>query len=356
MADGFAVCRAAARHTSGQGAADRGEYREAAGAVAEGVAARHIILVRPLGLITMLDVLVTCLGPADTISSFPQVRGYYLARHLARAGLQAEFRQLPLPGLHCKVLICSEYETEMYCFERHLAAPFSEIRADRWFCLADTSICGRSDYFSYDVRHWFESRGGVLCHMADGGLGPYEHLIGLGIDPEVVQPGIGRRRDQVLFDFPKNKTKDPAATFDIKMLDILRQALPGYRLIGTGRPDAPVRSAFDSWIEYGQPHAKYVAAAFGRALAIVPGFAESMGMSIAEAQVAGACVVSSAYQIKECLLVPEATVAYVARNVTSLTRALRTAERRDAVRIRAQACQRFDFADVVARTRAAIGL
>jgi hypothetical protein len=33
--------------------------------------------------------------------------GFYLARHLARAGLRAEFRQLPLPGFACKVLICS---------------------------------------------------------------------------------------------------------------------------------------------------------------------------------------------------------------------------------------------------------
>ena len=56
-----------------------------------------------------------------------QVRGFYLARHLARAGFNAEFRQLPLPGFGCKVLICSEYQCDMQWFERRLAGPLSEI-------------------------------------------------------------------------------------------------------------------------------------------------------------------------------------------------------------------------------------
>jgi hypothetical protein len=44
----------------------------------------------------MLDVLVTWLPRGDAPVTFPQVRGYYLTKHLARSGLRAEFRQLPL--------------------------------------------------------------------------------------------------------------------------------------------------------------------------------------------------------------------------------------------------------------------
>jgi hypothetical protein len=61
---------------------------------------------------TALDVLVTCRphrGVPD-LSLFPQVRGYYLAKHLRRSGLNAEFHPLPRPGLECEVLIWSEYE------------------------------------------------------------------------------------------------------------------------------------------------------------------------------------------------------------------------------------------------------
>jgi len=95
------------------------------------------------------------------------VRGFYLARHLSRAGLSAEFRQLPLSGFACKVLICSEYQCERDWFERKLAGPFSDIRADRWFCLVDASLHGRPDHFSYEICQWFASRGGVLCHMSE---------------------------------------------------------------------------------------------------------------------------------------------------------------------------------------------
>jgi glycosyltransferase involved in cell wall biosynthesis len=304
----------------------------------------------------MIDVLVTCFPHGDSVSLFPQVRGYYLARHLARAGLRAEFRQLPLPGLECEVLICSEYQCEMHWFERHLARPFGEIRADRWFCLVDESLHGRPDHFSNEVCRWFASRGGVLCHTADGELEPYEHWIGLGIDSDVVRPAADGQREHVLFDFPRSQTTDTAATFDVETLDVLRQQLPEHRLIGSGPADAIVRAAFDSWLEYGQPHARYVAAAFARALAVVPGCTESLGMAIAEAQVAGTCVVASADQVPGQLLVPEATVGYMAGDATSLARALRTAKDRDATRIREQARQRFNFADVVARTRAAIEL
>jgi hypothetical protein len=304
----------------------------------------------------MLDVLVTCLRHGDSLSQFPQVRGYYLARHLARAGLRAEFRHLPQPGLKCKVLISSEYECEMDWFERHLARPFGAISAERWFCLVDEPPCGRPDHFAHDVHRWFAARGGILCHMADSALAPSEHWIGLGIDSDVVRPAVGLQRDQVLFDFPKSNTKDAATTFNIATLPILRQHLPGYRLIGSGPADTAIRPAFDGWIAYGQPHAEYVTAAFAQAVAVVPGCVESMGMALAEAQVAGACVVSSPGQVKDGLIVPEATVGYTPGEATSLAQALRAARGRDAARIREQACARFDFAKVVARTRAAIGL
>src|SRR4051812_29746508 len=95
----------------------------------------------------MLDVLVTCHPHAGEPSYFPEVRGFYLAKHLARSGLRAEFHSLPVPGAECRVLICSEYQCDLDWFERHLAAPLSEIRAERWFCLTEYSL-GNRDHFS----------------------------------------------------------------------------------------------------------------------------------------------------------------------------------------------------------------
>ena len=110
------------------------------------------------------------------------------------------------------------------------------------------------------------------------------------------------------------------------------------------------------WIEYGQPHANYVSCAFARALAVVPGCSKLMGMALAEAQVAGACIVASAHQVPDQILVPEARVGYDTGDVESLARALRTAKTRDPIRICEQARRRFAFDAVVARTRAAIEL
>ena len=303
-----------------------------------------------------IDVLVTCYPHSDRIEIFPQVRGFYLAQHLARAGLRAEFRQLPLPGFKCKVLICSEYQSDMQWFEGRLAGPLREIRADRWFCLVDASLRGHTDEFSYEVCRWFASRGGVLCHLNDDELEPYEHWVGLGVDAEVVRPAVDGRRNYVLFDFPRSSSVDTASTFEVSTLDVLRQTMPDYRLIGCGPADAAVRHAFDGWIEYGQPHSAFVGAAFAGALAVVPGRSELMGMAHAEAQVAGACVVASADQVPKQILVPEATVTYEAGNGESLARALALATTRDPARIREQALQHFNFADVIARTRAAIKL
>jgi hypothetical protein len=81
-----------------------------------------------------------------------------------------------------------------------------------------------------------------------------------------------------------------------------------------------------------------------------------MGMALAEAQVAGACIVAAAGQVSNQILVREATVTYDAGNDESLARALALAITRDPARIREQALQLFNFTDVIARTRAAIGL
>ena len=302
-----------------------------------------------------LDVLVTCLPHTERLSMFPEVRGYYLAKHLARSGLRAEFRPLPVADVSCDVLICSEYQCEMDWFDRHLAAPLSRIDADRRFCLVDSSLYGRGDHFSREVCEWFGDRGGVLCHLADEHLEPYEHWIGIGVDAEVVRPAAEGRRDLVVFDFPHSNSEDPASTFDVSSLEAIRKRLPTLRLIGTGTADAPIRDAFDAWLTYGAPHPVYVAAAFSRATAVVPGCAESLGLALAEAQVAGACVVSSEFQVKRQILVPEAAVPYTAHDAGSLADALAIATTRDATRIRAAACSRFDFAAVAARTREAIG-
>ena len=304
----------------------------------------------------MIDVLVTCFPHGPDLTLFPQVRGYYLAKHLARSGLRAEFRQLPLPGFRCRVLICCGYQYEMELFERHLAAPLAEIQAGRLYCLTDSSLRGRGDHFSREYCEWFAARGGVLCQMTSDALEPYEQWIGVGVDAEIVRPAPDRIRDRVLFDFPRSSSIDPASTFDVEVLDRIRESLPGLRLVGSGGADSSVRDAFDEWVTYGADHPAYVAAAFGRTIAVVPGCDESLGLALAEAEVAGACVVSSAYQVKEQILVREAAVGYEANNARSLAGALHTATTRDWRRIRAEASARFDFGRVAARTRAAVGV
>ncbi len=304
---------------------------------------------------THLDVLVTCFRHSDQVALFPMVRGNDLAVHLARSGLRAEFRTLPVGAVSCDVLICSEYQQTMDWFDARLAGPLGRIDAARMFCLADQSLGGRPD-FSLEYCRWFAARGGVLCHAVDAHAERYEHWIGLGVDDRVVRPDPDGRRDHVLFDFPRSKSLNPAEDFDPSILAELRPQLPGWRLVGSGEPDAPIRDAFDGWIDYGTPHAEYVTAAFARAVAVVPGCEESLGLAIAEAQVAGACIVSSESQVRSEVLVPEAAVPYRAGDPRSLVDALLEAGRRDPEQIRRQASERFDYAAVVTRTRAAIGI
>jgi len=285
---------------------------------------------------------------------FPEVRGYYLAQHLARLGLSAEFRPLPV-SIECKVLICSEYQQTMDWFDRHLAGPFSGIRADRMFCLADHSLFGRPNHFSNWYCDWFRQRGGVLVHRPNPQFLKGEHWIGLGVDPNVVRPAADRIRNQVLFDFPVNKRRDTADAFDVRFLEHLRKEFSGLRFLGTGSPDARIRERFDEWIAYGLDHQSYVNRAFSRSLAVIPGCVESMGLAMAEAQVAGACIISAPHGPPDDMLVPEASIM-CSHDTRSLVGALTEARKRDAEMIRESAIKKFNFGAVAARARAAIGL
>jgi hypothetical protein len=251
-------------------------------------------------------------------------------------------------------MICSEYQCEMEWFNRHLAPPLAEIHAERMYCLVDFSLRGLPDHFSREYCEWFAARGGVLCHLTTGELEPYEHWVGLGVDPDVVR--TTGRRDRVLFDFLRNDAVDPAATFDIATLDAVRARLPHVRIAGSGPADLPIRGAFDEWISYGQTHVDYVDAAFSSCFALVPGCHESMGLTIAEAQVAGACIVSTERQVKATMLVASAAVPYEAGDSASLADALADARGRDGAKIRAAAIEQFDIVAMAARTKQAVGL
>jgi hypothetical protein len=287
---------------------------------------------------------------------FPQVRGYYLAKYLARSGLRAEFRQLPQPSVTCEVLICSEYQDSMEGFERRLLPNLTEIRADRLFCLSDYSLHGKHDHFSQGYCEWFGKRGGVLCHLPGDELETYETWIGLGVDADVVRLDTQRPRDGVLFDFPRSGSQDASSDFDTGVLAVLHDQLRDVRVAGSGPSDMAVKAAFDDWVDYGQPHPAYVSAAFSGKFALVPVLGESLGLALAEAQVAGLCIVSSEGQVKDWVLCPEASVLYEPGQALSLAQALSTARARNPLLVREQAAARFDFRDVVARTRHAIGL
>jgi hypothetical protein len=301
----------------------------------------------------MLDVLVTCFPHGPTISTFPQVRGYYLAEHLSRLGVRAAFRQLPLPGLECKVVICSGYQAELDWFDRHLAEPLTAIAAERLFCLTDYSMTEFHEHELKEYSEWFGARGGVLVHLPAKHLEPYEHWIGLGVDGDVVHPGAGR--DRVLFDLPGSHNEDTSAHFDTRTIDAVRAVLPDARVCGSGPRDAAIRASFDEWIDYGQPHAVYAAAAFPGCFAFVPR-GESLGLPVAEAQVAGACVLHTGYWVRDEMLVEGGGIRYERDNVASLVRGLVQARQRDGAAIRAAALELFDYAAVARRTLRAIGL
>jgi hypothetical protein len=311
---------------------------------------------QPCRLGEVLEVLVTCMPHAHQLVLFPQVRGFYLAKHLRLSGVKAEFSHLPVGRLECDVLICSEYQQTMDYLERRLAPQLSEVRASRMFCIAEGSLYGQPDHFSRQYCEWFAGKGGVLCQLPTDTLEPFEHWIGVGVDVDVVSRPAGGARDRILFDFPRSSSEDASGNFDVTKLDTIRERLPDMQLVGSGPSDAPIRAAFDQWVSYGQPYQAYVSATFPNLLAFVPGWEESLGLPIAEAQVAGACIVSSEWQVHDWMLCAEAAISYVPHEPVSLAAALQEARMRDARIISDQATAKFDFTAVATRTRAAIGL
>jgi hypothetical protein len=302
---------------------------------------------------TMRDIVVTCLPHSTELCYYPQIQGHYLAKHLIRLGLAAEFRQLPLPpSYRCRVAISSEYPAEMEWFERHLLGPLTGLAADRLFCLMDYTL-GSRDHFARPTLEWFGQRGGVLCYGVADPPAPWERWIGVGVDTEVV-PGPATVRDSVLFDpvsaAPKRVCIDPVE------LKRIRRRLPGVRLLASGREVPPIQLAFDGWLPYGQPHPAYVKAALGATFAVVPMEHESLGLMLAEAQVAGACIVHGPYAVKGWMMCPEADVPYMPDRPGALAEALVEATHRDPRVIAAQARRTFNFTEVARRTRAAIGL
>jgi hypothetical protein len=283
------------------------------------------------------------------LSLFPQVRGFYLAKHLQRSGLKAEFRPLPQPGVECRVLIWSEYESTLGYFREHFESRLRRIRADRMFCLA--GIGAPPGYFSAETGRWFatEGRGGVLCHFVVWKPRPYERLIGLGVDLDAM-PTPAPVRDTVLFDLP---TEQSVSAFDPRVLPEIRRQLPDCRLVVMGPDGIPFRDQFDGWWRYGRSHPEFVQA-YGQAFAMVPGCRESMGLSIAEAQVSGASIVSADGEILPHMVVSR--FGYSRSDGASLARALAAARDADSALVAEQARRRFDFDEVVKRVRSAIAM
>jgi hypothetical protein len=297
----------------------------------------------------MSDVLVVCQNYGPKIRQFPQVRGIAIAKFLRRLGVDAEFAMAPLPKASCKVLLYCEYQSSMEWFDRKMRQEVEKVSADRMFCVIEDSL-GSKDHFSKDMCLYFASRGGVLCHLDTRRLAPYEHHIGVGVDPDVLpRPAM---RERVLLDFRGESWK----AFDESWVQCLTKAHPMLRFVGSGPPDAPLSRCFDEWVAYGQSHPEYVAAAFGGLLAYVTVDPESMGLALAEAQASGACVIHAEWQVKPQMLCPEASIPYVKGSAESVAAGITQALGRDSDLIRKQAAERFDWILVAQRIKTAIGL
>jgi glycosyltransferase involved in cell wall biosynthesis len=79
-------------------------------------------------------------------------------------------------------------------------------------------------------------------------------------------------------------------------------------------------------------------------------------LPVAEAQVAGACVLTTPERVKPSMLCKDAALYYDEGDPRSLAAAVAEAAKRDHKAIRRRACMKFDYARVAQRTRAAIGL
>jgi hypothetical protein len=245
------------------------------------------------------------------MSSFPHVRGHVLAEALRRAGVEAAFRTLPVEGAW-DVAICTEYEGDAVWLGK-LQAGMVGLSARRFYCMID----GGPHEFSQPMIDWFAARGGVLVHLALRPLRDREHLVGVAVSDVRCDPSAARR--DVFFDFPQNGSRRVWA-IDRADVDAVRAALPRLALVGSGTADSPQREWFDRWVTYGVPHPEYVAG-FTRCVAFVPGCRESMGLAIAEAQVAGACIAGRPDLVKPGMLLPAAD-AVDADLVVGLRRAM----------------------------------
>jgi hypothetical protein len=273
------------------------------------------------------------------MSSFPHVRGWVLADALRRAGADAEFRALPVAGAW-DVAICSDYQGDEVWLGK-LQRRMAGLSARRFYCMADSG----TPVFSKPMIEWFAARGGVLVHLAERPLAPYEHYIGVGVaarhDPDA-------SRTDILFDFPNSSSVEAWRQFDPHALDAVRRALPDLTVVGSGAADCPIRDHFDRWVAYGLPHAEYVAT-FTGCVAFVAGCRESMGQAAAEAQVAGACIAGPPGRIKAEMLVPAADACDA-----DLVAGLLRARAADHTAIARDAAARFSAAAMAERVLAAL--
>jgi hypothetical protein len=302
----------------------------------------------------VLDVLVTCRAHEGypLPSLLPHVRGFYLAKYLQKAGLNAEFAALPCPGKVCRVVIVSEYESSLDFFSKRVQPDLLRIEAGRHFCMADRDAPAGS--FGSDYRGWFGERGGVLRLLPGEQQSSYEHYIGVGVDPEVIPlPKPKGPKDVIIFDFPKIGSRISWAKFDPKFVRNLRKAFPDAVLLATGSELFPHRSQFDCWWPYLQKHPRF-AEMYTRAFAYIPGWREAVGLCVAEAQVAGATIIAEAGEIAPAMLVSH--LPYERAKPDSLIAALKTAAEKDPLAVSAEARAHFDYGTVVTRARAAIGL
>jgi hypothetical protein len=301
----------------------------------------------------MYDVVVCCkpYGGPGAFCHFPNVRGFYVAKYLARTGLNAVFSTYPCSGLTARVLICSDYEGGAGWLQGFVPELLA-VNAERLYCMADASLRG-SEHEARPMHEWFAARGGVLVHLSWNPLEKHHHIIGVGVDTEVVRYRPEEIRNVIVFDFPSSKRVQAWKAFRPQLLRVLRDALPGCRFVGTGPADAPNRECFDAWVPYGEEHSSYVRTFRGCA-AFVPGWPESMGLAAAEAQVAGACIVCPRGYVHEELVCPRANKMYDGGDET-FVQALQESLAQDAKQIVREASEKFDMIACAWRVRRAIG-
>lgn len=307
-------------------------------------------IIRPVAKRFEFDVLVTCHRHADVPSSFPQVRGALLADALRRIGVAAAFAPLPAAPGKAEVVISSEYQLDDGAFARAFQRQLAELAAERYFCLIDESLSDHPDHFSRPYCDWFAQRGGVLFHLPSPRWLPGERWIGVAVDPSVIPiPAADRRR--IIFDYPSSSPGGVPA----EVVDAVAAARPDLVTIGSGYADDRRRTSMKGWVSYGQPHDVYVHTLLCGALAFVVGSNESLGLVVAEAQVAGAVVVHLPDQVKPAMACDGGTLECDTNDPASLLAALDAAAGIDPVALRHAAIARFDPLAMARRVHAAIG-